>query len=543
MVAGPGHVGRWARGEAAHRGLSTDVGGALVGRFVLQDSVWMDINGYEVTSLAFMAAGGPLWNATGAQGEQVLVSLRAAQEGEELEQRWRAWANLRCPHVVTLLDVARHDDGRWALVMERVPGSTLETLMARGDLRGRTEREAVVQGVESALAALHRAGLVHGDVAPANVVVRPDGSPVLVDLIDGPEAVLGTPGWGVGTGDVAGDLHGLEELARALGVGPGAGAPQGRGPVGVGAEGDEGGADGSSRRSASRLPVMPEASGTVLREVALSAQTRRRDAPARHRRPRPRLLPVLTWACLVGGGVAAAVALTSVLVGSDRDGPGQMIPAVGDAPLPGPLGGGGARTELWPREGPDQMAGRVMDPTVSTTEEAQVRGLAAAVSETTVHALSCPPVEEVADVFEGLVQARDRALERGDRQALADNGHAGDHGSSDEVRKPIGTQDRVEPAGDAEGAGSGDPAERDLAVLAALEASDVRVQNLATHVGDLRELECTGDRIDFTTTLRQLAHQRCTAGRCREVDAGESREVRVRLAGNPWRVVGLLDQP
>jgi hypothetical protein len=50
----------------------------------------------------------------------------------------------------------------------------------------------VADDVAEGLAALHRAGLHHGDLTPANVVVTPAGRAVLVDW---GEVGAGTPGW------------------------------------------------------------------------------------------------------------------------------------------------------------------------------------------------------------------------------------------------------------------------------------------------------------------------------------------------------------
>lgn len=70
--------------------------------------------------------------------------------------------------------------GRSALVMSRIPGHTLEALHGA---------QAVGPGLIvwlaarlcATLAALHRLGYVHHDIKPANIVVRPDYTPVLID--------------------------------------------------------------------------------------------------------------------------------------------------------------------------------------------------------------------------------------------------------------------------------------------------------------------------------------------------------------------------
>ncbi len=240
----------------------------------------MDINGYELGSCDFLTCEGPLWATTAPDGTPALLALRTAEQGDGLVARWRAWASLGSPHVARLLDVVHHDDGRWAVVVERVPGDSLETVLARGGLRTREERARVVAGIRRGIEALHGAGLLHGDVSPGNVVVRPDGEPVLVDLIDDPGASRGTPGWSVGgAGGEQGDWEACARLAEEME------AP------GVGGGGDR-------------------AVSEVLRRVAAAPATLRDDAPARHRAERAfpgrgRGLRVL----VVAGALATALAV------------------------------------------------------------------------------------------------------------------------------------------------------------------------------------------------------------------------------------------
>ncbi|GGM59973.1 serine/threonine protein kinase [Longimycelium tulufanense] len=85
-------------------------------------------------------------------------------------------------------------DTRHFLVQEHVEGEPLTQLAAQRHPLGRpapTPREVavftawvvdVVGRLRSALAAIHERGVVVGDVRPSNVVVRPDGGVVLVDL-------------------------------------------------------------------------------------------------------------------------------------------------------------------------------------------------------------------------------------------------------------------------------------------------------------------------------------------------------------------------
>jgi hypothetical protein len=94
---------------------------------------------------------------------------RSAERSRRWIQEARRLARVRHPNVVTVYGAEVHDGvaGSW---MELVRGRTLEERLRRdGPL---SAREAVLVGVDlcGALAAVHGAGLVHGDVKPSNVV-------------------------------------------------------------------------------------------------------------------------------------------------------------------------------------------------------------------------------------------------------------------------------------------------------------------------------------------------------------------------------------
>jgi len=95
---------------------------------------------------------------------------------------------------------AREADGQGVVVMQYVEGGDLETRVRRD---GPLPAEAAVDlllPVLDALALLHREGLVHKDVKPANVLVGDDGRARLGDFgltrsLEGPLSSAGTPGF------------------------------------------------------------------------------------------------------------------------------------------------------------------------------------------------------------------------------------------------------------------------------------------------------------------------------------------------------------
>ena len=97
----------------------------------------------------------------------------------------RAIRRLRtCPHIVEVEHMTQTDDGHLILVMEYIPGGDLNGLM---ESRVLSVEEAIEYGRQIAvgLQAAHKAGLIHRDIKPQNVLVSEDESgSILLKLID-----------------------------------------------------------------------------------------------------------------------------------------------------------------------------------------------------------------------------------------------------------------------------------------------------------------------------------------------------------------------
>jgi eukaryotic-like serine/threonine-protein kinase len=147
---------------------------------------------------------GVVWRAWDPrlQREVALKLLHeAGGESAALLAEARALAGVRHANVVTVhgLDDC---DGRTGIWMEFLRGESLADVMeARGPLAAGEVRELGLALVR-ALGAIHRAGLVHRDVKPANVVMEPQGRVVLTDFGLGvrqfragrePASIAGTP--------------------------------------------------------------------------------------------------------------------------------------------------------------------------------------------------------------------------------------------------------------------------------------------------------------------------------------------------------------
>jgi len=117
-------------------------------------------------------------------GRRVAVKLLRGASGADqaaqarLRREAHAMARLAHPNVVSVFDLGLDDD-RVFVAMELVEGHTLATWA-----RGRSVREILSACCDAArgVAAAHRAGLVHRDLTPRNVLVGSDGRARVTDF-------------------------------------------------------------------------------------------------------------------------------------------------------------------------------------------------------------------------------------------------------------------------------------------------------------------------------------------------------------------------
>ena len=93
----------------------------------------------------------------------------------------RTAARLDHPCVTRVYDVVEEEDKPW-LVMEHVPSRSLQEIVSNDGPLPPAAVARIGLDVLAALDAAHRAGIVHRDVKPANVLVGPDGHAFLTDF-------------------------------------------------------------------------------------------------------------------------------------------------------------------------------------------------------------------------------------------------------------------------------------------------------------------------------------------------------------------------
>jgi hypothetical protein len=119
-------------------------------------------------------------------GRTVAVKLLRAPSEEPMfiERFWaeaRTMATISHPGVVDVYDFGDDPAAGVYLVMKYIEGESLARTLDRGRLSPEATMRLVAEAAE-ALHAAHSNGVMHRDVKPGNLLIRPDGSAVLTDF-------------------------------------------------------------------------------------------------------------------------------------------------------------------------------------------------------------------------------------------------------------------------------------------------------------------------------------------------------------------------
>lgn len=121
-------------------------------------------------------------------GRKVAIKILNSKmiRDERLLQRFlneaRTASQLEHPGIVTIHDVGQAEDHCY-IVMEYLQESLVERMKFRPDFKiEKKEAFRIIKQVAEALSYAHRAGVIHRDVKPDNILFRMDNTPVLVDF-------------------------------------------------------------------------------------------------------------------------------------------------------------------------------------------------------------------------------------------------------------------------------------------------------------------------------------------------------------------------
>src|SRR6266481_6111077 len=112
-----------------------------------------------------------------------LLPTRFTGDAERLkrfQQEARAVVGLNHPNILTVYEIGE-DHSTHYIASELIEGETLRQRLARGRMELSEAVDVAIQ-VASALAAAHEAGIVHRDINPGNIMLRPDGYVKVLDF-------------------------------------------------------------------------------------------------------------------------------------------------------------------------------------------------------------------------------------------------------------------------------------------------------------------------------------------------------------------------
>jgi hypothetical protein len=144
------------------------------------------------------------------------------------EREGRTIAAMNHPSIIRIYDIDEAD-GLFYMVMDLLPGGTLESRLREGGLDRKWSSDVIVKMAE-ALEYAHSRGVIHRDIKPSNILLDAEGQPVLADfgiarLVQGEGdanltaagMVMGTPAY-MAPEQLSGDQPDARSDVYALGV-------------------------------------------------------------------------------------------------------------------------------------------------------------------------------------------------------------------------------------------------------------------------------------------------------------------------------------
>ncbi|MGD9645918.1 MAG: WD40 repeat domain-containing serine/threonine protein kinase [Pirellulales bacterium] len=132
-----------------------------------------------------------------------VIAARDATTAALMRRESEVLAALRHPGIVAVYDCGEMGDGSPYFVMEQVPGESLLDYCRSHDL-GLRDKLALMELIARSVGMAHLLSVVHRDLKPQNIRVRPDGQPSILDF---GIAKFKSAAAGDDPGDAIDDLH------------------------------------------------------------------------------------------------------------------------------------------------------------------------------------------------------------------------------------------------------------------------------------------------------------------------------------------------
>ena len=151
-------------------------------------------------------------------------SFGAAPQQKQFLREAQIVGQLSHPAIVNLFDVGVEETGIAYLVMEYVNGRTLQQVLAESPIPW-PRACSWAADLATALGRAHHAGIIHGDVKPANIMITEEGEVKLSDFgiarfatqVSGSGRIMGTPAY-LAPEQIMGEPHSTRSDLFSLGI-------------------------------------------------------------------------------------------------------------------------------------------------------------------------------------------------------------------------------------------------------------------------------------------------------------------------------------
>jgi eukaryotic-like serine/threonine-protein kinase len=153
-----------------------------------EQGAFSQIPGYQILSKLGAGAMATVYKARQLSLNRTVaikvLPLKSSANKEFVERFYkegRAAAQLNHPNIVGAIDVGE-SNGRHYFVMEYIDGETVHDRLEKGEKYSEKEALHIITQVARALAHAHKAGFIHRDVKPKNIMITQDGIAKLADM-------------------------------------------------------------------------------------------------------------------------------------------------------------------------------------------------------------------------------------------------------------------------------------------------------------------------------------------------------------------------
>jgi serine/threonine protein kinase len=147
--------------------------------------VQQDYQEFQIISKLTPSAQKAAFHVRDASGQDLCLKIISPDyELDRLDRELIAMQTISHPNVACFVKYEKSMGGicRHYILEEYVEGEDLLTYFEAGDIWDLDRAVHFFSSLFDGLDAVHEANLVHRDIKPSNVRVRPDGSPVIIDL-------------------------------------------------------------------------------------------------------------------------------------------------------------------------------------------------------------------------------------------------------------------------------------------------------------------------------------------------------------------------